>query len=310
MSESSIERTSRALDLIPFVTNNPGLSIAELAERFDSKPSQIFKDLEMLFMCGLPGYSHLELIDMELSEEYVAINNPQNLDRPRKFSFQEIASLILGLQALSSISRDPVLSGRIADLLIRLQTMVSEGERSQLELLSVQSESKPGEWDEVIATAALNQRAVDIEYLSARTDSISQRTIFPEYTYGSRGYLYTKALCLLTGEVRHFRHDRITSAAPAMDVLRPTATRSGTEDVETVNVSMSRRNLFFVESHSSVVRSFQLVGEELHVTFEIGDREWLLQALISLPGKVSILAPSKFAEAYHARLDAILALYR
>ena len=59
MVETALERTSRALDLIPFVATNPGMTIEELAAKFESTPSQIFKDLEMLFMCGLPGYSHL-----------------------------------------------------------------------------------------------------------------------------------------------------------------------------------------------------------------------------------------------------------
>lgn len=310
MSESSIDRTSRALDLIPFVTNNPGFSIAELAERFDSTPSQIFKDLEMLFMCGLPGYSHLELIDMELSEEYVAINNAQNLDRPRRFSFQEITSLVLGLQALLSISRDEVIAQRISILMTRLRAMVAEGERSQLELLSVQSDTQPSEWDEVIAAAALSGMAVEIEYRSARTDLLTTRIIFPEQTYGSRGFLYTKALCTLSGEIRHFRHDRITRAQAKPDEKRPSSIRNPSEDLESVRVILARRNLFFVESHPSIVTSAEISDEHVAVTFELGDKEWLLRSLISLPGSVEVIEPKALREAYHARLGAILALYR
>ena len=46
MAESALERTARALDLIPFLSNNPGLTINEIAEKFASSPAQIFKDLE------------------------------------------------------------------------------------------------------------------------------------------------------------------------------------------------------------------------------------------------------------------------
>jgi proteasome accessory factor C len=310
MSESSLDRTSRALDLIPFVTKNPGFSIAELADRFDSTPSQIFKDLEMLFMCGLPGYSHLELIDMELSDDYVAINNPQNLDLPRKFSFQEIASLTLGLQALLPIAQDPEITKRITGLMARLIAMVAEGERTQLELFSVQSEVLKGEWDEIIATAALRKIALSIDYLSARTDSLSTRTIFPEFTYGSRGYLYTKALCTLSGEMRHFRHDRIIKAQEVPDAIRPTQIQNSTQKVESIRVVLSRRNLFFIESHPTIVTSRAITEDQIEVTFELGDREWLLRSLSSLPGRVEVVEPRAFREAYHARLDAILALYR
>ena len=310
MSESSLDRTSRALDLIPFVTNNPGFSLAELADRFNSTPTQIFKDLEMLFMCGLPGYSHLELIDMELSEDYVAINNPQNLDLPRRFSFQEIASLTLGLQALLPLTRNPELADRISILITRLVAMVAEGERAQLELFSVQSETLKGMWDEVISTAALRQSAISIDYLSARTDSLTTRTIFPEFTYSSRGYLYTKALCTLSGEMRHFRHDRIMRAQELPDAIRPEEVRNLHEKAVTIRAILSRRNLYFVEAHPTIVASSTIEDDQIEVTFELGDSEWLLRELSTLPGRVEILHPATFWEAYHARLGAILSLYR
>ena len=59
MKETALDRVSRALNLIPFIAANPGLSILQIAERFDSTPAQISKDLTLLHMCGLPVYTHL-----------------------------------------------------------------------------------------------------------------------------------------------------------------------------------------------------------------------------------------------------------
>ena len=64
MSESALERTARALDLIPYLLEHQGASVAELAARFSVTELQITQDLTMLHMCGLPGYTPLELMDM------------------------------------------------------------------------------------------------------------------------------------------------------------------------------------------------------------------------------------------------------
>ena len=57
MSENAAERALRLLDLVPFVVNNQGIAISELASRFSVTREEIVKDLNLLFLCGLPGYS-------------------------------------------------------------------------------------------------------------------------------------------------------------------------------------------------------------------------------------------------------------
>ena len=63
MADNAIVRTSRALDLIPYIVEHPGITIEELSDAFGTSESEISQILNIVFMCGLPGYSHLELID-------------------------------------------------------------------------------------------------------------------------------------------------------------------------------------------------------------------------------------------------------
>ena len=70
MSESALERTSRALDLVPYLLEHQGISITELAEVFGVSENQINEDLILIHMCGLPGYTPLELIDMYYVVKY------------------------------------------------------------------------------------------------------------------------------------------------------------------------------------------------------------------------------------------------
>ena len=51
MSENAAERALRLLDLVPFVVNNQGITISELASRFSVTREEIVKDLNLLFLC-------------------------------------------------------------------------------------------------------------------------------------------------------------------------------------------------------------------------------------------------------------------
>ena len=57
-------RTARLLDLVPFLNTHQGIALKELAAHFDVTPAQMSADLMTLWMCGLPGYTPLELMDL------------------------------------------------------------------------------------------------------------------------------------------------------------------------------------------------------------------------------------------------------
>ncbi len=312
MSESAIDRTSRALDLIPFITANPGLSIDELARTFDCPPTQMFKDLEMLFMCGLPGYTHLELIDMELGQDYVAINNPQNLDRPRKLSASEVAALSLGLDILIPLIRDTELRACATRLRSRFSELLVEEKSADIATVVPEIVSTVTSFDRAIAQAIRESCGLEISYRSARTDQLRHRLVYPVRSYVERGYFYTVAFCTEVGEERHFRHDRIELATinttPLVGKRGPT--KGEEQDQLSIRTILSKRNRFFIEVHSSIVQSVEAHGSELQVTFAVGDEEWLIRELLALPGSVEILDPVAVRHEYSRRLDAILELYR
>ena len=59
MAESAAARALRLIDLVPFLVSNPGVSVKETAAVFKVTVPELLKDLEILFMCGLPGYTAL-----------------------------------------------------------------------------------------------------------------------------------------------------------------------------------------------------------------------------------------------------------
>ncbi len=93
-------RTARLLDLVPYLHANQGISLKELADDFGVSSTQIQSDLTTLWMCGLPGYSPLELMDLEFDSGFVTIRNATTLSKPRKVSMEEGLALLLGLELL------------------------------------------------------------------------------------------------------------------------------------------------------------------------------------------------------------------
>ena len=96
-----LEKAARLLDLVPYISTHQGVALAELAAEFEVSESELLSDLNTLWMCGLPGYTPLELIDLEFESGYVSIRNAEILQRVRVLTKDELVVLLVGLDLLS-----------------------------------------------------------------------------------------------------------------------------------------------------------------------------------------------------------------
>lgn len=53
-------------------------------------------------MCGLPGYTPYDLIDLVFEDGVVSVIDPQVLTKPRNFSKTEHVAVVLGLEILKA----------------------------------------------------------------------------------------------------------------------------------------------------------------------------------------------------------------
>jgi proteasome accessory factor C len=204
-----LERTARLLDLVPYINSHQGISLNELAGVFDVSTAQMTSDLTTLWMCGLPGYTPLELMDLDFESGFVTIHNAETLSKPRSITFDEGVALILGLDLLrSAISCDrndllesiDLLSIRLAEL-IKLPLALSATPIINQEVSSAVAE-------------ALNSRsALEITYHSLYRDEISSRIILPIEIVVSDGQNYLSSYCYTASDFRQFRIDRIQEAS-------------------------------------------------------------------------------------------------
>ena len=84
MSETATDRLARMLALVPYISRRPGVAIGELATEFGVSAEQVGADLDLLMVCGLPGYYPDDLIDVVLDDDggTVAIAFDAGIERP------------------------------------------------------------------------------------------------------------------------------------------------------------------------------------------------------------------------------------
>lgn len=204
-------RTERLLDLVPFLHAHQGISVADLAQQFDVTKQQILSDLTTLWMCGLPGYTPLELMELDFDSGYVTIRNAATLSKPRLVTFDEALALLLGLDlVINSLPSDRQdLSDIARELSTRISTKVG---------LKTVLQAEPLHSPETVATInkALNTRSgLKITYHSLYRDIVSEREVIPHNLYEANSHLYLKAFCNLARDFREFRVDRIMAISPA-----------------------------------------------------------------------------------------------
>src|SRR2546423_276324 len=94
------ERLPRLLALVPYLIARPGIAIDEAAEDLGVTPRQLRKDLELLWMCGLPGYGPGDLIDLSMDGDTVTVQFDAGMRRPLRLTGAEATALLVALRAL------------------------------------------------------------------------------------------------------------------------------------------------------------------------------------------------------------------
>ena len=105
MSETATDRLARMLALVPWISRRPGVAIGELATEFGVSTEQIGADLDLLMVCGLPGYYPDDLIDVVLDDDggTVSIAFDAGIEQPVRLTADEAFALTVALRALAEL---------------------------------------------------------------------------------------------------------------------------------------------------------------------------------------------------------------
>ena len=282
-TQTPLGRTARLLDLVPFLATHQGIELKTLSENFDVTDAQMVADLTTLWMCGLPGYTPLELMDLSFESGFVTIHNAETLSHPRALSDEEIIALLLGLDiVIASLPNDRSDLKLIAlDLVARLST------RSSIPSKMSAVPAAPGSVRAIIERSLLEKEAVEILYHSSYSDEISRRVVTPIELREENGFEYLWGVCQSAHGLRSFRLDRIQEAAPKSNSSQPIPAISG---------SQSHGISYTIHAHSrprEVIERFAINKEEFTENARVVSfsHEWIKRSVLASAGSVEVVEP-------------------
>lgn len=302
---SPLNKAARMLDLVPYLHSHQGIALETLARNFGVTESEMNADLTTLWMCGLPGYTPLELIDLSFDSGFVTIRNAQTLESPRSLNKEEAIALLLGLDLVRSalgVQREDLIT-KIDLLSHRLRELIG---------LQAQLKAEPaidGSIRSTIIKSIAAGTSLDIRYHSLYADRISERTILPIEWQNDAFHEYVFAYCDQAQSFRTFRLDRITYASPGVKKLKA-------ENVSQLVENPARAYRIRIHSHLRAARElFEFEGEDkdLHVGIEKEissfTEEWIRRMIFSAAASVELLSPEAERGAIVSSAQALLALY-
>ena len=88
---------------MPYLLARPGIPVAEAAADFGITERQLRRDLELLWMCGLPGYGPGDLIDLSFAGDTVTVTEDAGMRRPLRLTTAEATALLVALRTLAEM---------------------------------------------------------------------------------------------------------------------------------------------------------------------------------------------------------------
>src|SRR4051794_3391042 len=206
----AIDHLPRLLALVPWLLSHPDTPVTEVAREFGVTEQQIRIDLDLLWMCGLPGYGPGDLMDVVWDEDRVSLSNADTIARPLRLAADEALALVAALRALLGLP-GLVETTAVESALAKLEAAAGGVVAGDEVGVAVDAVTDP----QVVATVAdalAGGRQVHLSYWVPARDEATERDVDPIRMFTSEGASYVVGWCHLVDDVRTFRLDRVLAA--------------------------------------------------------------------------------------------------
>jgi len=313
-------QVTRLLAMVPYLQNRGGVSLREIATDFGVTTSQVRKDLNVLWFCGLPGLGPGDLIDLNFEplaadeEGIVKVSNAEYLQRPLRLGSTEASALTVALRTLRESSTDATreVIDRVLDKLERAAedpAPIGTGPLTEPPRVSATRRA--------LTAAIAGDRQVRLDYYVPARDERTERVVDPIAILDVDGFAYLDAWCHRAEGRRTFRLDRIDEAL-ALDSRRQHADQPpldlgtglfnpGPESTR-VRLRLSAAARWIVDYYPVV--DVQECGDGgLQVELRVTEPGWLHQLVLRLAPEVTVLEPVAWADVIRERARATLGWY-
>jgi proteasome accessory factor C len=289
-------RFRRLLLLVPYVLRNNGASVGEICERFGVSRAELVADLNLLFMCGLPGYGPGDLIEAYIDEDQVWIRMADYFSRPMRLTPAEGLMLYAGGQALAAVSGpDPALERAME----QLSKALTPG---ALERVSVGLEAPEGL--AVVKQALERHHRLHLVYQSQSKDEVTERDVDPWALLLSEGRWYLLGYCHRVEDERIFRIDRmrrvreLPDAAQIpndFDLSRYDSVYFESDDAMTVTLDIAPR-ANWVCDYYPLLSQEALQDGWIRIRLKAGGVAWLERLLLRLGPEARVIEPESLRQ--------------
>jgi proteasome accessory factor C len=206
----ALAQLPRLLALVPYLLQHPGVQTAEAAALFGVTEEQLRRDLNLLWVCGLPGHGPGDLIDLEFEGDTITLFEPAGVTRPLRLAADEALALLVALRTLSDT---PGLADR--DAVDRALAKIEEAagaaaSPSQRVEVALDGEERVLP---VVRDALERKRRLHLDYYVPGRDETTARDVDPMRLLLVDGHSYLEGWCRRVEAVRLFRLDRVVSIA-------------------------------------------------------------------------------------------------
>jgi predicted DNA-binding transcriptional regulator YafY len=310
-------RLSRLLALVPYLLARQGVPIGEAAREFGISERQLVKDLELLFVCGLPGHLPDDLIDADWESGHVYVSNADTIARPLRLGVDEAVALLVGLRTLAEVpglhDRDAI-DRAIAKLEQAAGDAAAPGGRVAVEVEGHGRGAILALWHEALARG----RRLHLRYHVPARDETTERDVDPMRVVVVDGRPYLEAWCRRADGVRLFRLDRVVDAK-LLDVpaeVPPDAPRRDFDegvfqpspDDLLVTIDLGPGGHWVAEYYPCETTEW-LDDDTLRIGLRTPDTRWVERLILRLGGTGTVVDPPDLAERVREMAGAALAGY-
>jgi proteasome accessory factor C len=300
--------------MVPWLLARQGVPLADAARHFDLTEDQLVADLELLFVCGLPGHLPGDLIEADWESGRVYLDNADAISRPLRLGLDEAIALLVGLRTLAEVpgaGDAEALEGALVKL------SAATGDAGQV-AGSVRVSLDDSAAAEVLSTsrqALRDRRRLHLRYLVPARDETTERDVDPMRVVSIGGHWYLEGWCHRVEDVRLFRLDRVLEAtvlaadgtpppqAVPRDLDDALFRPSPTDALVVLDLGPGAR---WVADYYPVEQAQEGPDGVLRVGIRTADPAWLRRLVLRLGGAAAVVAPPELA--VEARADAERAL--
>ncbi|MFL6240489.1 MAG: helix-turn-helix transcriptional regulator [Actinomycetes bacterium] len=311
---NSPTRLTRLLALVPYLLARPQSRLDDVAQTFGVGVDQLRQDLELIWMCGLPGYFPGDLIDVDIEGDTVTVSNADTIARPLRLQADEAVALMVGLQTLAQVP------GPEQDAIARALAKVGSaaGELAMASgAVAVDVETDP-DVVAVVRDALERNRALHLSYYVPTRDETTERDVDPVRLHVASGRTYLEAWCRRVEDMRLFRLDRVVQVRILDEPSSPPAEAQPRDlsdglfqpgpDDETVVLELTSQGSWVADNYPYETRE-DLADGGVRVTLRTPDTRWVRRLALRLGPDGRIVAPAELSQAVRADAQAALHAY-